>query len=110
MNKFELFSLIFLALDAQWDNTQNETLRQYLSGANPFLWADLSSADPECYDTFCEIVKENNIKIDNSYKAAKDYVEKLGISDILEAFLKVDETQWLDATKKYLSSPHKGEN
>lgn len=110
MNKFELFCLIFFALDAQWDNAQNEALGNYLSDAKPFLWADIASADPECYDTFCKIVKDNNIALKDSYNVAKNYIEKLAKSAVTEAFLKTDETQWLAAAKEYLSSPHKGED
>lgn len=37
MNKFELFCLIYFALDSEWDKTQNEELGNYLSDANPFF-------------------------------------------------------------------------
>lgn len=110
MNKFELFSLIFFALDAQWDNTPNDALGDYLSDANPFLFTDIGSADSACYDDFCKFVSKNNIELKNSYKIAKNYVENLDIVDVAEAFAKTDETQWLAAAKKYLSSPHKGED
>ena len=43
MNKFELFCLIFFALDNEWDKTQNEELGNYLSDANPFLFADIGN-------------------------------------------------------------------
>ncbi len=109
MNKFELFSLIFFALDAQWDNAPNDALGNYLSDANPFLFTDIGSADPACYDDFCKIINKNIIELNDSYKTAKVYIEKLDISEVTEAFVKTDETQWLAAAKKYLSTPHKGE-
>ena len=101
MNKFELFSLIFFALDAQWDNNPNDALGDYLSDANPFLFIDIGSADPACYDDFCKFVSKNNIELKNSYKIAKNYVENLAIVDVTEAFAKTDETQWLAVAKKY---------
>lgn len=50
MNKFELFSMIFYVLDAEWDESKNPTLGEFLSSANPFLFDSLSSAVPEIYD------------------------------------------------------------
>ena len=32
------FCMIFLALDADWDETHDEELGKYLSDANPFLF------------------------------------------------------------------------
>ena len=109
MNKFELFSLIFYALDAQWDDTPKDVLGEFLSDMNPFLFTDIGSADPACYDDFCKFVNKNNIELKNSYKTAENYIKNLAISDIAEAFAKTDETKWLVAAKKYLSSPHKGQ-
>ncbi len=110
MNKFELFCLIFFALDTQWDNNPTDALGNYLSDANPFLFADIDSADSACYDDYCKFVNKSYIKLSDSYKTAKSYIETLGISDVAEAFMKTDEAQWLAAAKKYLSAPHKGEN
>ena len=108
MNKFELFCLIFFALDKQWDNTKNEILGDFLSNANPFLFSDISSANHEYYDTFCKHVKDKTIELNNSYNIALNYIEKLNISDVKEAFLKTDKNQWKIAAEKYLSTPHKG--
>ena len=110
MNRFELFCLIFFALDAQWDNTPNEALGDFLSSANPFLFAEIGSAIPEIYETFCSTVQNNSIELNASYGIAKFYIERLAVPAITEAFLKIDETQWLTAARKYLSTPHKGEN
>lgn len=35
MNKFELFCMIFYVLDAEWDESKNPTLGEFLSSANP---------------------------------------------------------------------------
>ena len=110
MNNFELFSLIFLSLDAQWDNNPNEALGDFLSDANPFLWTDICSADPAYYDDFCNFTDKHIVELNDSYKIAKVYIEKLGISEVAEAFMKTDEAQWFKAAKKYLSAPHKGED
>lgn len=110
MNNFEHFCLIFFALDTQWENNPNDALGNFLSDANPFLFADIDSADSACYDDYCKFVNKSFIELSDSYKIAKAYIENLDISDIAEAFMKTDEAQWFAAAKKYLSSPHKGED
>ena len=59
MNKFELFCMIFFALDADWDETKDSTIGEYLSSANPFLFEDTGSADPAVFDQFCNNVPDN---------------------------------------------------
>lgn len=108
MNKFELFCLLFYALDAQWDETKNEDLGNYLSGANPFLFSDMGSAVPDCYENFCRVVGDENIDLEDSYRTAENYVMTLGITAVEEAFKNTSEQQWCTAAKKYLSAPHKG--
>ena len=52
MNKFELFCMVFYVLDADWDETKDIIVGEYLSGANPFLFADIGSADPTIFIHF----------------------------------------------------------
>ena len=56
MNKFELFCMVFYVLDADWDETKDIIVGEYLSGANPFLFADIGSADPTIFIHFCELI------------------------------------------------------
>ena len=69
MNKFELYCMIFFVLDAAWDENHNPTLGEFLSGANPFLFTDIGSADPRVYNHFCEVIP-NEITVENSYGIA----------------------------------------
>jgi len=66
MNKFELYCMIYYVLDAEWDESKNAELGAFLSGANPFLFADIGSADPMVYAHFCENIS-GEITIENSY-------------------------------------------
>ena len=61
MTDFELFSLIYFALDAQYDEqkTKDEELGQFLSEINPFLWKEESSADPAYFVEFQQFMKIN---------------------------------------------------
>jgi len=52
MTHFELFCMIYYALEADWEESHNKEPGYFLSGANPFLFKDEGSADPEVYTEF----------------------------------------------------------
>ena len=87
MNKFELFCMIFFALDADWDETKDSTIGEYLSSANPFLFEDIGSADSSVYSDFCNCISEP-ILIESSYSEAVKYLKSLGNQKIVDAFMK----------------------
>ena len=107
MNKFELYCMVFYVLDAEWDENKNAQLGDFLSNANPFLFDDIGSADPTVYERFCEIV-DDSITLENSYSIASKYIAELGNEVISSAFSKIDEIEWIECVKDYLSSEHKG--
>lgn len=109
MNSFELFSLIFLALDADWDETHDEELGRYLSDANPFLFAENVSAVQSVYIKFVSFLGDRVITKENSFKVAMDYIHMLDIPAVTKSFSELNETQWLDAVDEYLATPHKGQ-
>ncbi|MBR4467668.1 MAG: hypothetical protein IKS34_05125 [Clostridia bacterium] len=107
MNKFELFTMIFYVLDAAWDESHNEQLGDYLSGANPFLFDDTGSADPAVFTSFCENVPDT-ITLENSYSIARNYILQLKNPAIIDAFSKVPLQEWIGGVNSYLSTEHKG--
>ena len=95
------------------DSMQNEDLRQFLSDANPFLWAGLNSADPAMFPEFCSIVQQEEIPLEDSCKNAAKYINALPYyyaQGVREAFSTITPEKWLDGVKRYMSSPHKGGN
>ncbi len=108
MDKFELFCLIFLALDADWDETHNEELGKYLSDANPFLFMENVSAVQSVFMKFDALVGDREITIDNSYDIATEYIKWLGIPAVTQSFSELERNQWNEAAKDYLSNAHKG--
>ena len=110
MNKYELFSMIFIALDADWDDTHNEELGQFLSSINPFLFKEITSAVPSYYAEFEQIIGNKEITIDNSFELAKKYINSINVPSVVESFNTLKEDQWADACKAYLSTPHKGQD
>lgn len=109
MSRFELFCMIFYVLDANWDETKDKVVGEYLSGANPFLFADIGSADPAVYARFCEIINDD-ITIENCYSLAEKYIYALNCENITRAFSSISEADWQDCVSDYLSHNHKKES
>ncbi len=109
MNKFELFSLIYLALDADWDETHDEELGQYLSDANPFLFSENVSAVQDVFIKFGEFIGDRQISKENSFALATDYIKQLDIPAVTKSFSGLGKEQWDAGVDEYLSSPHKGQ-
>lgn len=109
MTRFELFCMIFYVLDSEWDETKNKHLGSFLSAANPFLFEDVGSADPAVYKEFCNAI-DRSITIEDSYKQACSYIDSLHDPIISAAFKSLDQHEWSDCVREYLSTPHKRGN
>ncbi len=101
--------MIYFVLDAEWDVSKDAVLGTYLSGANPFLFDDIGSADPSIYIDFCSKVKDE-ISIEESRKIAIDYLSGLKCKVLSDSFSTLNECEWIDSVKDYLKMPHKGSN
>ncbi len=106
MTRYDLFCMIFLALDADWDETHDEELGKYLSDANPFLFTGEDSAVSDVYTEFCRIIKTENIVKEKSFDLAKEYVNHLGNRAVTESFDLLEEDQWKDALNTYLDEKY----
>ena len=107
MNKFELFTMVFYALDAQWHKNKRSDLGNFLSSMNPFWWGDIGSADPAIYVDFCSLINEP-ITRENSFALAKKCIDSTGESFVKKAFNKISKEVWDECLNEYLSAPHKG--
>ena len=108
MNKFELFTMIFYALDHEWDNNHKQELGDFLSSMNPFLFKDEGSADPAVYAEFCSVIN-GQVTEENSYDLAMEYIDSVGQDAVTESFSRVSRTVWNQCLRDYLSSRHKGQ-
>lgn len=102
IDKFKFFCMIFLALDADWDETHNEELGRFLSDANPFLFNGEVSAVRKVYDDFLEFVNDKKIDVTGSYDVACSYINHLNIPAVTESFFLLDRAQWTEALEEYL--------
>lgn len=108
MSRFELFCIIYLALDADWDDTHNQELGQFLSSANPFLFEGEGSAVGSVYKDYLKFLQGREITIDGSFDIACEYIKDLNIPAVTESFSLLTKEQWEEAVRDYLSSEHKG--
>ena len=107
MNPFELFCMIYFVLDAEWDDTRDEELGQFLSEMSPFTFTDNGSADPAVYADFKRKVREP-ITLENSFELAENYIRSLRNVRVSDAFSWIDEDEWKECASEYLSKKHKG--
>ena len=108
MSKYELFCLIFMALDADWDESHDEELGRYLSDANPFLFVENVSAVQDVFLKFSKYIGNREITKDNSFSIAKEYIDYLNIPAVSKSFSTLEYDQWNDAVEEYLATEHKG--
>ena len=108
MNKFELFTMIYFWLDNYYESTTDDRILNQLSEMNPFIWADIGSADPAVYIEYCAFLGEREISVDNSLSIAKEYVATIDYVDVTAAFEDIDPEEWIRGCEKYLATEHKG--
>ena len=109
MNEFELYTMIYFTLDAYYEDDIEDTfINTVLSDMNPFVWADIGSADPAMYSEYLDFLGGRTITLDNSLSIAKAYVKTIEFADVTAAFDEMTEERWIDYCKKYMSEPHKG--
>ena len=77
----DAFVTMYYALDAAYEKTKDERLRQYLSDADPFLFRDGGSADPAVYIEFereyCAGA-ESAVDEESSLAFVRDYLGRVG--------------------------------
>ena len=108
MNKFELFTLIYFWLNRYYKDETDDRIINQLSEMNPFIWADIGSADPAVYIEYCAFLGERKISLEDSLSIAKDYVKTIDYVDVTAAFENMDPEEWTHGCEKYLATEHKG--
>ena len=104
MTKFELFVMIYYALDAYYEENVSEEINNFLSDMCPFTFADEGSADPAIYAEFCDFIKVEEVEIENSFELASKYVEWINLPYVTTGFEWVTKEDWITKSKKYIES------
>lgn len=61
MNKFELFTMIFYALNLYYGANPTDELGSFFGAMSPFTFKEVDSAISDIYTEFCSIIKDENI-------------------------------------------------
>lgn len=102
MEKFDLFCIIYLALDADFDETHDKELGNYLMDADPFLFKEKTSAVKDVYEVFSSFIGDREVTTDNSFDLAKGYIKSLNIPAAEKSFSGLEREQWLEGVDQYL--------
>lgn len=110
MNKFELFTMIFYALDLYYEENPTDELGSFLGAMSPFTFKEVDSADSAIYTDFCGKIKKNKITVKESRDMAIEYLKSFDDIDLVSPFTNVTETEWIEGCNDYLEQPHKGQS
>ena len=100
MDSFEVFKMIFYALDNQYDNNPSEELGNLLSSMNPFLFKGRGSAISDIFTKFEEMFNnkyKGRCTVEEGYQFAKDYLKTIKNKSAEEAFQNVSLEDWKKA-------------
>lgn len=109
MNKFELFTMIFYALDLYYDANPTEELGSFLGAMSPFTFKEVDSADSAIYSDFCKKIKRDKITVKESRDIAVKYLKSIDGIDLITPFTNITESDWISGCNDYLTQPHKGQ-
>ncbi len=109
MNEFELYTMIFFAVDAYYEDNPSDELGAFLGMMSPFTFKEVDSADSAVYEKFRKYLNGREVTIENSFSYAKDYLKTVDYCDLNPVFSNTTENEWQDACVDYLSKPHKGQ-
>ncbi len=105
MSVFDVFVLMFDALDVMYDDDPNQILGNYLSGLNPFLFKGEGSAVPWEYEEFKEaflgVFGKKQPSAEETYVFCKNYLKLKAPKEVNVAFDKVDKEDWMYSVEHY---------
>ena len=110
MNKFELFTMIFYALDLCYEANPTDELGSFLGAMSPFTFKEVDSADSAIYSDFCKKIKKDSITVKESRDIAIKYLKSIDDIDLITPFTSVTEADWISGCNDYLAQPHKGQS
>lgn len=108
---YSTFVNMFLALDAFWDEYNDEALSGFLSEASPYTFEGKGSADPaiwsEFSDAFLSCFPSGRASLADAYEFVKDYLEEIsdeyrrafsGEKRLVDAFAEIAPLErWIEA-------------
>ena len=103
MTKNIVFIAMYRALDCLYDETQREDLGNYLSEANPYLFADRKSADPAVFAGFSSyfdsLYANDNVTAEEGLVFVRKYLRSEHLSyygDFASLFDDISLAEWTE--------------
>ena len=98
----QVFKLMYLALQQQWEKDVDEKLGLYLSEADPFLTGN-DSADPTVFEDFLKCFEKYGSYDNFGYDFIIKYLLELDpyYGDIKQYFMSIDKETYISNSIKY---------
>ena len=98
----QIFKLMYLALNKEWEKEKNELFGLYLSEADPFLTGD-DSADPAIFADFLKCFEIWGAYDEYGYEFIIKYLTDLDpyYGDLKKYFLNIDKQTYIEDSEKY---------
>ena len=98
----QLFKLMYLALEKEWEAQKDELLGLYLSEADPFITGN-DSADPVIFEDFIKCFEKYGSYDEYGYQFIIKYLSELDpyFGDIKKYFLKIDKDKYIKESDIY---------
>ena len=98
----QVFKLMYLALNAEWEKDKNELFGLFLSESDPFLTGD-DSADPAVFNDFLKCFEKYGTYDEYGYGFILKYLANLDsfYGDIKKYFLNIDKNKYIEDSEKY---------
>ena len=101
MNTYDMFIMMFYALDSRYDEDSPEEFANFLSSANPFLFADEGSAVPYVYSEFKEAYQKYGKNASDEYSFVSLFIDTECDLVIKKAFSEISREEWDEALEIY---------
>lgn len=101
MSIYDIFIMMFYALDAEYDDAPSEELRLFLSDMNPFIFKDEGSAEPSVYENFKKAYQEYGKTAVDEYSFVSLFIDTECTPAIKKAFSGISHDEWDEALKEY---------
>ena len=98
----QVFKLMYLALNKEWEKENDELFGLYLSEADPFLTGN-DSADPSVFAGFLKCFEKYGTYAEYGYDFILKYLADLDpyYGDIKKYFLNISKQEYINASEKY---------
>lgn len=101
MSVYDMFIMMYYALDAEYEEHPSETLELFLSDANPFIFKGEGSADPSVYARFKEAYKKYGSDDYEGFSFVFEFIQNECPEAVRKAFAGLNKSEWVEAAARF---------